>query len=167
MLGKFKYAAVALALSIAPMSASALTFFDGGPGYVVGGGTYEIGSGFKRVNALSQGEGPGSFTLTVANNLASLTTFSFNFGTKFFNTTFPSYTITFAGNAVTAPFTTSLQGGQSKDLVVTYGALTKGDRFAATLSSVPVPAAGFLLLGALGAAAAMRRRKPVQDAAAA
>lgn len=165
MLAKLKYAVAAVALSLAPVSASALTFYSV-PGYVVGGGTYEIGSGLQKVNALSvNGEAAGSFTITVANNLASLARFSFDFGSLFFNTTFPSYTIAYDGTIVTAPFTTSLAGGESKDIVVSYGTLGAGDRFAATLSSVPVPAAGLLLLGALGAAGALRRRKPAKTAA--
>lgn len=157
MFSKLKYAVLAAGVAMTPMSAQALAFYTNGA-YETTGSVYEIGSGLKKINALAVHDlAAGTFTVTVQNNKAS--TFNFEFGETYYKNTLAGFSLTFDGVAITAPFTVALNAGDSKDLVFTYGVQTKGLGLGATLASIPLPASGALLVGALGAAALLRRRK--------
>jgi hypothetical protein len=160
MLTKLKYALAAAALATAPMSANALSFYSD----IAAGGTYEVGTGFKKITAVANGpEGSNSFTVELANNLAS--THTVGFGTQYFSSTLPGLSISDGVNTYTGAFSVALAAGATQTITVSYAALSGGENLGVVMSSVPLPAGGALLLSALGLGFVARRRKASKEAA--
>ncbi len=135
MLNKLKYAAVAAALAIAPISASALTTSS-----TTGDVTEWSFSDGLSTFALTTDDvaASGTFTLDIINDLGGSLYYVFN------ELASASFTIS---NLVTTPTQLSF------DFVA--GAPST---YSFTLAAVPVPAAALLMLTALGGLAISRRR---------
>lgn len=152
MIKALKYGAAAAAAALAPVSASALTFF----GSLTDGDTFALSSGSGTIGASTFGaEGPASFTLTILNDVGSNVRLAFD---ALINT-FTGGSITLDGVTVANNFVADIAFGTSADLVVSYGVLNPGETFSATLAAVPLPAAAAMLLTALGGLALTRFSK--------
>lgn len=151
MIKALKYVATAAVATIAPVSASALTFF----GTLTDGDTFALSSGSATIGASTFGaEGPASFTLTILNDVGSNLRLAFD---TLFNS-FTGVSMTLDGVTVADDFGAVIASGTSADLVVSYGILNPGETFSATLAAVPLPAAAVLMLTAIGGLALARGR---------
>ncbi|WP_255576521.1 VPLPA-CTERM sorting domain-containing protein [Jannaschia sp. AI_61] len=178
----FKALVAAASLALAPVAASALTvnpasnIADGQTGIDINAGPYLYSANFEDSDAA------GVLTFEFVNNSASFKTVGAVFGTAL------QSVLNFSGGVVAAwgngtfamvPDTdptgsfnvsTLLGAGVSDTLTTTFGdptAIRSGGQGSInfTVAAVPVPAAGLLLIGALGGMAAMRRRKKAVAAA--
>ena len=170
---KLKYVAVAAVISITPFAASAATVvIDGGGPYDVLADSYVFEKDFD----------PGALgeTLTfvfqntsLATQVVGVSVATINQLTAYFTDGVTAEWLSgqshFTAQGVFDAFqiNTVLAAGASDTLQFTFGnvvdAPTNGDGIAnidfQVVAAVPVPAAGFLLFGALGGLAALRRRK--------
>ena len=184
MFNRLKFLAVAAVVSLAPLGASAATLNPDNS--IVSAGLYDIDLGpyFFGV-AMRRSDGPLVYTFSFTNMSATSQTFGAVVATvlqstaQFFNGMTAAWTN--GGSVVIAEGTgiitdpsrtrgfsifTQLSAGETDTLTLSFGdtrSRTSTGRagLQMTVSAVPVPAAGFLLLGALGGIAALRRRKTV------
>ena len=177
MVTKFKYMAAAAALALTPVVANAATVLDttdsGGPALDLLADSYSFDENFH------VGDLGGTLTFSFENTSASTAAVTF-FGwsveqnlaafTDGVELTFGTYTASVAEGVSTGSNTNFLVGaGQTVTLTIEYGAVfdlppefvddSANIDFTVQAAIVPVPAAGLLLLTALGGAFAMRRRK--------
>lgn len=172
MISKLKYFAAAAALAIAPVAGSAATELFGGESVDVLAdsyffdGTYDVGDlgdtlTFTFTNSSSQTAAITLFGTTVLQSSAEFTDgVEIDFGPLSYDVAqgdgmITSDTFTIAANS-SAMLT--IQFGTVVDAGIAPGGQADID-FTVEAALVPVPAAGLLLLTALGGAFAMRRRK--------
>lgn len=150
MIKALKYVAAAAVATLAPVSASALTYFS----TYTNGSTYNFSDGYQSLVAVALApEGPGSITLNIVNDIGSNLRFAFDLVAE----TLSGVTYTFGGAPVTPDFGAPVGG--STQLVINYSGATPGSQLAFAMSAVPVPAAAALMLTAMGALALLRRNK--------
>jgi len=162
-----KSLAMASALMLAPLSASALSFY----GDIAPGDTYLFtNSEENHLNVQSiNGDDAGSFSFFVTNDAA--TTWTYTFGVPFINNSLTGGTFSIGPNSfgdavvgATGIVTLALAAGETLTFTVEHDALAAGDVLGVRMSAVPLPAGIVLLLSALGATGLMRRRTGVQAA---
>ncbi len=145
-----KYVAAAAVATLAPMSASALTYFSA----YGDGDTYNFSDGYQSLVGVALApEGAGTITLNIVNDIGANLRFAFDLVAE----TLSGVTYTFAGAPVTPDFGAPVAG--STQLVINYTGANVGDQIAFAMSAVPVPAAAALMLTAMGALALVRRNK--------
>ena len=173
MFSKIKYLAVAAVLALSPVVAAAATLIEDGGTYTIG---YAENEFFGNVGPVSKGAGSWSVMFEADNDPvnaeASATIGRIALG-QFtgltmtwlgaMNQVLSSISIAQGGNFLSTVFTVP---DLSQTLVFNWTGAKKGAGFDVEVAAnVPVPAAGFLLVGALGGIAALRRRKSAALAA--
>ena len=169
MFSEIKYMAIAAVLALTPVVASAATLIEDGNTYTIGYAETEF---FGLVGPVSTGAGSWSVVFNADNDPvnaeASATVGRFVLGQ------FTNLTMSWLGAMNQVLSTTSLGIGNTflstvftvpdlgQTLVFNWTDAKRGAGFDVEVAAaVPVPAAGFLLIGALGGLAALRRRKTV------
>ena len=173
MFSKIKYLAVAAVLALSPVVAAAATLIEDGGVYDIGYAEQEF---FGNVIAGKKGAGSWSVVFNAdndpVNSMASATIDRIPLGQ------FKGLTMTWLGAMNQVLSTIVLAEGRtflstvftapdlSQTLVFSWTGAKRGAGFDVQVAAtVPVPAAGFLLVGALGGIAALRRRKSAALAA--
>lgn len=165
MFNNFKYMAVAAALAVAPMTASAATL-------LTDDGSFAITYGSEFFGDLKSTGGAGDFTSTFTSSvdplgaqaLATIGPIAFKQFTNLTLSWLSAADMILSTTAIT-PLTTTLSTvftapNETQKLRLSWTDSTAGAGFDFEVAaSVPVPAAGLLLMTALGGAAALRRRK--------
>ncbi len=171
MLSKLKYTAAAAALALTPFAVSAATVVNDGGTYDVLADSYEFQESYD------VGESGDTLTFTFENTSGADAAVTFFGVTVQQNTAvfddgvsvdFGTYSETFdEGDSGGDNTTFTIAAGDSATLTIMFGDVvdtgpTGGSTdidFTVEAAVVPVPAAGLLLLSALGGAVALRRRK--------
>jgi hypothetical protein len=181
MFNRLKFLAVAAAVAMAPLGASAATLNPIND--IVSGGTYDIDLGPYAFGVfMTSSDNVLSYTFNFTNTSAVSQTFGAVVATVLQSTAQFVGGMTAAwtnGDSImiaqgTGPANhpsrtqgfsifTQLSAGETDTLTLTFGDTTgRGNAgLQMTVASVPVPAGGLLLIGALGGIAALRRRKSV------
>lgn len=164
---KLKYVAVAAVLSAAPLAASAATLLEDGNTYTIGYAEQEFygdvnsgagGAGFWEVLFNADTDPVGSSASAtigriVAGQFSNLVMSWYDAGHNLLSSTSIVVGETTLATVFTAP-------NMSQYLNFAWtGSSVRAGFDVEVVAAVPVPAAGFLLVGALGGLAALRRRK--------
>ncbi|WP_210528223.1 VPLPA-CTERM sorting domain-containing protein [Rubellimicrobium arenae] len=173
MIDRLKAAGLAAVLLAAPCVASATTLVSPGGSYDLLSddfffdGVFEIGDAGDTYTFSFTNTSSGGAALSILGGTVQQLSAAFKGGVSFAFGTAAPVTV---GQDVTTGFEEPLfvQAGQTVDLVLTFGeVIDTGVRkggvadidFAVEAAVIPVPAAGLLLLSALGGMAALGRRK--------
>ena len=155
-------AAAFLALGLVAQDAQAATIVDDGDsvylyegpfaGTVKVGETQTWGSSYT-VTFMSTGETEATASVSILAGMLS------NFNNLMVSWVSPGGTVSKSLTSVVDSLTATFAANESQDLVFSWDSAAKGAGFDFTVSAVPLPAGGLLLLTGLGGMALVRRRK--------